>query len=246
MKVMLVSDSAHLKPLIQESFSFHNADVIHYDHPIKAMDNLEEISPELVLFDATDYPRHWKPFIAFLRNTFSRREIVFVLLINEAFSTEEAEKAEHLQVNAVITEAQSETETIQRIRGIITRYYQKLDIRSAARYLPSPEDEIRFLFTNPYTFRIIPGEVVDISSGGLQFRPAMPEEVKKLDAYATITAASLRIGEKLLAVKLRVIRVTETIALEFIDLSLDADQKIGTYLGELIARDRHGSELPIT
>lgn len=238
MKVMLVSDAAHLKPVIQESFNFHNADVIHYDNPIKAMDNIEEIEPEIVLFAATDFPRHWKPFVAYLRNTYSRRETIFILLINESFDSGEAEKAEHLQVNAVITEAGSTRQTAQRIRGIVTRYHQKLDIRSAVRYMPSRIDEIRFVFTNPYTFRIVPGEVVDISTGGLQFRPEHADETTRLDTYAVVTASSLRIGETIVPLKLKVVRVTETVAFEYVDLSLDAEQMIGSYLSELISRDR--------
>ncbi len=244
MKVMLVSDSAQLKPIIQESFAHHSADVIHYDNPIKAMDNLEEIEPDVVLFGATDFPRHWKPFVAYLRNTFTRRETVFVLLISESFDTTEAEKAEHLQVNAVITDAGNDSQTIQRIRGIATRYYQKLDIRSAARYIPSSSDEIRFLFTNPYTFRIVPGDVIDISSGGLQFKPERSTETENLDSYGIITAAALRVGESVLPVKLKTVRVTDSIAFEFLDLSLDSEQTIGNYLSELIARDREVPRKP--
>ena len=238
MKVMLVSDSAEIKPTIQESFAYHNADVIHYDNPIKAMDNLEEIEPDVVLFAATDFPRHWKPFVTYLRNTFSRREAVFILLINESFDTAEAEKAEHLQVNAVITEAGSNADTTQRIRAIITRYYQKLDIRSAARYMPSAEDGIAFSFTNPYTFRIVPGQVVDISNGGIQFRPDSSEETRHLDTYAIVTAASLRLGETILPVRTKVVRVADTIAFEFIDQPLESEQLIGNYLSELNARER--------
>lgn len=238
MKVMLVSDSAELRPIIQEAFSYHNADVIHYDNPIKAMDNIDEIEPDVVLFAATDFPRHWKPFVAYLRNTFSRREAVFVLLSSEAFDPEEAQKAEHLQVNAVITEAGPNRETTQRIRGIVTRYYQKLDIRSAARYMPSRADEISFCFTNPYTFRIVPGQVIDISSGGLQFRPDSEEEINHLDAYAVITAASMRLAESIMPMKLKIVRVTDTIAFEFADLSIDVEQEITTHLTALMARDR--------
>lgn len=238
MKVMLVSDSAEIKPTIQESFAYHNADVIHYDNPIKAMDNLEEIEPDVVLFAATDFPRHWKPFVTYLRNTFSRREAVFILLINESFDAAEAEKAEHLQVNAVITEAGSNVDTTQRIRAIITRYYQKLDIRSAARYMPSAEDGIAFSFTNPYTFRIVPGQVVDISNGGIQFRPDSSEETRHLDTYAIVTAASLRLGDAILPVRTKVVRVADTIAFEFVDQPLESEQLIGNYLSELNARER--------
>jgi len=35
------------------------------------MDNISEIQPELVLFSAEDYPRHWKIFLKVLRVFYS-------------------------------------------------------------------------------------------------------------------------------------------------------------------------------
>jgi DNA-binding response OmpR family regulator len=238
MKALLVSDSPQLKHAIQESYGFQNTEVIHYDNPIKAMDNLDEIQPEVVLFAATDYPRHWKPFIAYLRNTFTRRETVFVLLISDSFSAEEAEKAEYLEVNAVVTDAGSDDQTVERIRGIVTRYHQKLDIRSAVRYMPSQRDIIRLVFTNPYTFRIVTGRVLDISTGGINLLPDRADESDRLDLYAVVTSASLRLGEEIVPVKLKVARASEAVAFEYIDIALDTEQRIGSYLNGLIARER--------
>lgn len=242
MKAMLVSDSPHLKQAIHDSYGFQNTDVIHYDNPIKAMDNLDEIQPEVVLFAATDYPRHWKPFVAYLRNTYTRREAIFVLLINDSFSTEEAEKAEYLEVNAVVTDAGSDGQTVERIRGIVTRYHQKLDIRSAVRYMPSVQDVIRMVFTNPYSFRIVTGRVLDISTGGLNLLPDRENESDRIDLYAVVTSASLRLGEEIVPVKLKVVRASEAIAFEYVDLSLDVEQRIAAYLNSLIARER---DIPI-
>lgn len=235
MTVMLVSGSAELRPYIEESLSHRDTNVICYDNPIKAMDNLEEIEPQIILFSATDYPRHWKPFIAYLRSTFSRRETIFILTVSEAFDETEAEKAECLQVNAIITEALSGEETAQRLRGIVTRYYQSLDVRSAARYMPSRNDAIRFMFTNPYTFRIVGCEVIDISSGGLLARPMFPEETSRIDTYAVVTAASLLLGEKIVSLKMKVVRVSDAIAFEYVDIPLDTEQLISAYLTERIS-----------
>lgn len=230
MKMMLVSDASTLKPFLERSFSFQQADVIHYDNPIKAMDNLDEIQPEIVLFAATDFPRHWKPFIMYLRNTFSRHETVFVLLINETFSEEEAEKAEYLEVNAVLDEDLTSAQTLERVRGIITRYHQNIDIRRNTRYLPSKTDEIECVFTNPYTFRFVFPSVVDISAGGLRLRPERDSVLREVDPHAVLTMASLRLGDVTIPIRLRIIRVSETIACEFIDVSVDAEKTIADYI----------------
>lgn len=237
MKMMLVSDSPDLKPHLERMFSFQQVEVLHYDNPIKAMDNLDEISPDIVLFSAADYPRHWKPFVIFLRNTFGRHEAVFMLLINERFDPEEASKAEYLQVNAVLDEDLASQRTAERIRGIVTRYHQNADIRRASRYIPSTADRIALAFTNPNTFQIMPGSVADISTGGLRFLPEDISAPESLDDHTPISMASLRLGDSILSLSLRVIRITETIALEYLDLSVDVEQKITTYLNDLTARE---------
>lgn len=226
MKMMLVSDTAHLKPFLEQNFTFQQADVIHYDNPIKGMDNLAEIQPEIVLFSATDFPRHWKPFVMFLRNTFTRRETIFVLLINEDFPADEAEKAEYLQVNAILDEDLTSVQTLERIRGIIARYHQNIDVRRYVRYVPRHDDPIEFLFTNPYTFQFVYGSVVDISAGGLRFRPGDEAVLATMDLETDISMASLLIDDVIVPVRLRVIRISETIGAEFTDLSVETEKMI--------------------
>ncbi|HKK48136.1 MAG TPA: PilZ domain-containing protein [Alkalispirochaeta sp.] len=245
MKMMLVSDSSELKPHLERMFNFQQVEVIHYDNPIKAMDNLDEISPDIVLFSAADYPRHWKPFVIFLRNTFGRHEAIFMLLINERFDPEEASKAEYLQVNAVLDEDLASQRTAERIRGIVTRYHQNTDIRRAVRYIPSSSDRIAVAFTNPNTFQIMPGTVVDISTGGLRFSPEDPSTLQSLDDHTAVSMASLRLGDSILSISLRVIRITETVAFEYLDLSVDVEQTITTYLTDLAAQELNPAAEPI-
>jgi len=242
MKFMLVSESTTLKPFLQKHFAMQQAEVIHYDNPIKAMDNLDEVDPSVVLFSATDFPRHWKPFLIFLRNTYGRHESVFILLIGESFSEEEAAKAEHLEVNAVVDEDLSNQRAVERIRGIITRYRHDSDVRRAIRYLPGTEDGIRFAFTNPYTFEIIGGRVVDISTGGLRIDPIDPRVLDTLDPDTVVTAASLRLGDAILGVKLRLVRAVETAAFEYIDLPLETEQTIADFITKLVATAFENSE----
>ncbi|MFO8042907.1 MAG: PilZ domain-containing protein [Alkalispirochaeta sp.] len=237
MKMMLVSDSAGLQQYLERMFNFQQVDVIHYDNPIKAMDNLDEIAPDIVLFSAADYPRHWKPFIIFLRNTFGRHEAIFMLLINDRFDPEEASKAEYLQVNAVLDEDLTTERTAERIRGVITRYHQNTDIRRSARYIPSASDRIALAFTNPNTFQLCTGSVTDISTGGLRFVPEDPTTLETLDDHTVISMASLRLGDAIQSIGLRVIRITEAVAFEYVDLSVDTEQQISTYLNELAAEE---------
>lgn len=237
MKLMLVSHSDALVPQLERSFAFQQADVIHYANPIKAMDNLGEIQPEVVLFAATDFPRHWKPFVVFLRTTFARHESIFILLINETFTEDEADKAEWLDVNAIVDADFTSRRAIERIRGIVTRYHQAIDIRRALRYLPSRADRIGCAFTNPYTFRLVTGRVLDISSGGIRLEPDDQQAQRHLDEHTIVTAASLRLGDDLRPIGLRVIRAAETIAFEFADMTVETEKALADYLTMLSRRE---------
>lgn len=230
MNVMLVAASDEVKPFVERIFTFHHVDVIYYNNPIKAMDNLDEIQPDVIIFMSGDFPRHWKPFITYLRNTFNRRETIFILLVNETFDTDEANKAEHLQVNAILDDDLTNNETVERIRGIVTRYHQSVDIRKTTRHLPATTDQIRCIFTSPYTFTICTGTVLDISAGGIRIKPEDPALNETLDTHAIITMASLRLGETILAVQLKVIRIAEAIAFEFVNLTVEIERTIADYI----------------
>lgn len=230
MKILLVSDSLHSRSYLERELAVQVADVIQYDNPIKAMDNLDEIRPQLVLFSATDYPRHWKPFTRYLRTTFARRETVLALLAPDSFSVDDVAAAEHLDVNAILSNDLSERRTLERIRAIATHYHQARDLRRSARLMPDPQDRVRFAATNPYTVELITGRVLDISSGGLRVAPE--GTIASLDADAAAMTSVLRIGASIYPMTVRVIRNEETLAVEYESLSIDADHAIRTFIEE--------------
>lgn len=237
MKLLLVSSSDVLKPFLQRAFQYQSAEIIHYRNPIKAMDNLDEIEPKVVLFSAVDFPRHWKPFVTFLRGSFGRRESVFVLLINEAFPAEEASKAEYLEVNAIFDEDLTSEEVAKRIRAVVTRYNRALDVRRAHRLIPSPADRIRFVFVNPYTRRMVVGRVMDLSTGGLRFEPEDTDVLSMIDGDAIIENAALRIGSQIVAIKARVAYVGHVVGMEFIDMPIDTEESIDRFLAAQAAQE---------
>src|SRR6056297_3862262 len=103
MKTILVIEDQETKERISRHLMPLGFDFIHYLNPVKALDNIDEIEPDLVIFSAEDFPRHWKPFIRLLRAKHSKEEAVFILLTGENFSSEEASKATILDVNGMIS-----------------------------------------------------------------------------------------------------------------------------------------------
>ena len=104
MKILVVAEKEHILQSIKKHLPPLGFDFIFYNNPVKALDNLAEISPELIIFSAEDYPRHWKPFLKVLRNSFSHEKCIFIILKTSYFSFEDAEKSIFLGANGLVDE----------------------------------------------------------------------------------------------------------------------------------------------
>jgi len=60
MKLLWVSNDLELKENLRELWDNYELDLIQYQNARKAIDNLDEIDPQAVVFNGVDFPRHWK------------------------------------------------------------------------------------------------------------------------------------------------------------------------------------------
>ncbi|MCA1754412.1 MAG: hypothetical protein LC641_06900 [Spirochaeta sp.] len=237
MKVVLVAERTGLRKILSDHFTRLGASVIQYRHPIKAMDNLEEIAPDIIAWSAEDYPRHWKTFIAFLRSHVTREDSVFVLLTGPSFTHDDADKAQHLGVNGLVDENLDKPHELERLRNLVIRYKELSDLRRAKRLIPGPHDRVELMFSHPETWQIVSGTVRDISIEGIGFIPRTSLPAETLESGDIINTATLRIGESLLNIQLRVYRTSESLIVLFHDLSSEHAEKIGLYLNEALERE---------
>ena len=230
MKILLVSERTELKGYIRRNFMPRGAEIVQYLNPIKAMDNLDEVEPDVVLFSAEDFPRHWKPFLVFLRNTLAREQCVFVLLTGDEFDLNEADKAQALQVNGIIHERLTDRQELVRLKDLVNRYRDIGDPRSEKRLVPTPIDRVGFVFTHPETLHLIHGLVEDVSAAGVSFIPADRQETRDLPADVEVPCCSLRVGEYLVPVSARIVRNDRSITLVFDRLTDGQRAVIRTYV----------------
>jgi hypothetical protein len=230
MRIVLVSSKEELRDIIRSQFSPHGTEIIQYLNPIKAMDNLDEIDPDVVLFSAEDFPRHWKPFLAFLRQSKGRETGVFVLMKGDSFTFEEASKAQALEVNGIVREDLSDAKELLRLKELVQRYKETNDLRQAKRYVPDELDKIEFLFTHPTSFSLVTGNVEDVSSLGLSFTPDTPEDIDGLTHDTVIPACSLRVGDDILSFSARVVRNDRRLSVTYISLDEPERELIDGYI----------------
>ena len=232
MKVLLVSERQDLRGQLDRHFNPLGLEVIQYWNPIKAMDNIDEIGPDVVLFSAGDFPRHWKPFLTFLRNHRTRYTTVFVLLRPKDFAFEEASKAQHLGVNGLADDSLADRDDINHLRDLIVRYKEIRDQRHSKRYVPHPEDRIEFIFSHPRTLQFVTGRIEDISASGLRFVPHRSQITGEIEAGANLRHCSLRLGDSILNLACEVIRNDGSLSLRFHDRDSDVQESVEWYLGE--------------
>src|SRR6056297_81616 len=231
MKTVLVIEDQDTSERITRHLAPLGFDFIHYFNPVKALDNIDEIDPDLVIFSAEDFPRHWKPFIRLLRGKQDREESVFILLTGENFSTEEASKASVLEVNGMV-DSQLQEAAIQHLQDIFARYNFLSEPRSDKRYPGTWTEELDFGFRHPRSYALITGAITDISLGGLNFKPDMPQATADIMEGEEINGCSLSITDKIFQVDIKVIRNSRQIAIQFIDIDSACHTALMEYLNE--------------
>ncbi len=237
MNIMRVVEKDETQNALEQHLHPRGFEFITYKNPIKAMDNIDEVSPDIVLFSGEDFPRHWKPFLRLLRNSFPKEQTVFILLIGEVFPFEEAAKAAELKANGILGENFQDKRKMLHIEGLLSRYKMIRDNRKGPRYIPDDYDELEFIFTHPESLKLITGVIDDVSTEGVGFTPDSPHLSSDLEDGSEIPFCSLRIADEIISVTCSVIRNSKNLALEFVNMPEEDKVKLADYIENRPARE---------
>lgn len=231
MKTVVVIENSETQEKIKTHLTPMGFDFIFYQNPVKAVDNFEEIEPDLVIFSGEDFPRHWKTYLNILRMKKSKEDGVFILLVGETFPEEEANKAAALELNGIISTELSEND-IQKLQDILARYNLLPEIRGDRRYPASWMKELDFAFTHPYNYNLISGDITDISLGGFSFLPDLPQSTADILEGEEISDCSFSIDEELHTIDVKVVRNSRVIAMKFLKIPDSTHQHLKEYLNQ--------------
>jgi hypothetical protein len=237
MKILLVAEKESTRESLLLHLTPRGFDLIHYKNPIKAMDNIDEIAPDVVFFSAEDFPRHWKPFLKLLRASFNKENATFVLLKGELFPFDEAAKAKHLEVTGIIRENLEDRKEYSRLEELLAHYTSLKEVRSESRYIPESSDQLEFIFTHPNDNSIITGSVFDLSPNGAAFEPDELDKTKNIAVGTEIHRCSLKIEGEYLDFSSKVIRNEGRIALQFLTLDEGEFETIENFIGRKSERE---------
>jgi hypothetical protein len=102
MKIVVVSAGSDILAYLKAQESLKSCLFVQYNHPLKALDNLAEIDPDIIIWNADDYPRHWKICRAFCPNRPLNQTVALFLVTENGISDEEEKKAQFLDVDDLI------------------------------------------------------------------------------------------------------------------------------------------------
>ncbi len=221
MIIFILAENKDLKNRFKSFFGQLGYSVIQYTHPLKAMDNLDEISPDILICSATDYPRHWKLIVKQIRDNRKKEDAVVVLSVCDDFDSEEADKAAFLGINFLFPERLETVDDFRDLDTRISRYKTTIEHSRNSSWVPGNDDRVSFIFRHPHDFHMITGRFTELSPAGGVFRPDDPGDIGALDAGTVIEGGSMRAGESLLSLKARIIRNAGTLSLAFIEFADD-------------------------
>ncbi len=230
MKLLLIANDDRLKKELSVFFKPKGYAIIHYKNPLKGMNNFKEIEPEIVIFNSTDYPRHWKIANYFLKTDVAVIKPLFFLLINENFPMEEVCKGVYLGVDAVLSNQFGTEGYLEHLESLIGRFYSSQIKMKTPLLFENPEERIDFMFMNPDSFQLATGSLSELSLNGAGFKPDDPKAVFSLQKGTVLEGCSLRADEKIITIKVEILNNSGIMDLSFQSFSDNGKEVLENYI----------------
>ncbi|MBQ6781242.1 MAG: hypothetical protein IJP62_08405 [Treponema sp.] len=101
MKALLVANNDTVIENVSTVLKTAGYDIIKYRALLKALDNVEEIDPHLIIISTKEYPRHWKTLAQYATVPLGSYAPQVILYTGGTFSDEDKKKAEALHVRGI-------------------------------------------------------------------------------------------------------------------------------------------------
>ncbi len=234
MKAIIISDEQKTIDALDSFLTERNFGTIIYRWLLKALDNIEEIRPDLVIVSANEYPRHWKTLTQFASSGIGGNSANVVLLSAIPLSSEESDKALALGVKGFFCGPSEEG--LQELNEILEMLYPSSAVSPVTESEPEEteedalptvdaivtEHEVTFdlesstlLFLNPKSGKMITGKVISYSyrNQSVDFIPEDFNSVKDLNEKDVLEPVTFEIDGHAKNYRGSVISKTETLSI---------------------------------
>lgn len=169
MKAMVVCGDEAAAEEISASLVKAGFDTVSYDWLLKAMDNIGEIAPKVIVINSDDWPRHWKAMASFARALKSGARI-FLVSSSGSLAEGEENKARALGVEGVFKSPGS---------------------AAADSLAAAAVTEGIVALTNPESGALVTGRIIGCDGAAIRIMPDAAESAKGIKAGDAIEEMSV-------------------------------------------------------
>ena len=128
MKAVIIAESENIIEEFSQYYKENGYDLIVYRWLMKAMDNIEEIDPDLIFINAEEYPRHWKVLCQYVAGL--NKNPKSVLYSSSVLNDEDKNKAKILNIDSVINSSEDLQKicTLEELCPTTTESEQEIDV----------------------------------------------------------------------------------------------------------------------
>lgn len=205
MKALIINEDNFVAEELNFILKEKNIETINYSWLLKAMDNIEEIQPDIIIINASEYPRHWKILAQYIKSEIVGKKILFFLYTPYVFSDIELKKAEALDVDYILTSFEE-----AQVKNIYNKIFGKIEAgnNSDDSYSDSEDDENEALFsvdmllnnnkdnevpakgyyilTNPLTGQFVSGKYLEYDGKKITCQIDNPEDFEGIEKNTSI------------------------------------------------------------
>lgn len=201
MKTLIISDDAQFTKTIDSFFTRKGHSTIIYKWLIKAMDNLEEIKPDVIIISTDEYPRHWKSLVQFMESGIAGKEHKIYLYKKEKIEDEEELKIQKLNIAKVFDNLDSIT-----LNTTFAECFPKTQQAENIENKETPSNtENSLIITNPGTHNFVYGKYTFINEKAIKFSTNDEFYLPKINEY--IEKLSYRFNNKFYSTSGKILNV---------------------------------------
>ncbi len=207
MKALLIAEDDEVILNISTALRNSGYDVIVYRWLLKALDNVEEIAPDVVIISTAEYPRHWKTFAQFAASGIGGSVPRIILHNGRPLSEEDKQKARTLNVAGTFSgcdeDGLTELKDILKSAGLKT----EISIEKSAYQL---------VFSNPSDDTFVTGSVVSYTGNEVKFKADFKYHVENLKKGMIIKYATFKNRNEIQTLKLEVVHAADDLVFAII------------------------------
>ncbi|MCR5046679.1 MAG: hypothetical protein K6A42_08885 [Treponema sp.] len=181
MKALLIAEEEEILKPLKAAIQKSGAETIVYRWLLKALDNVEEIAPDVVVISTAEYPRHWKTFVQFTKSGIGGVVPKVILYNSRPMNDDEKSKARSLGVFGMINSL--DKDSLEELTNYIIG-------KKSSDFAEESGTKLEFIFTNPQNNCLVTGKVKKYSQGRIEFTSDSPSFVQNLKVGDTIKRAT--------------------------------------------------------